>query len=166
MPVDLRNIEELSVFLRDAATDIGTRLKPYDDWATIAFVVDPDGKLTIVQIGEWDTDVELEAYVAAVAQDVVKLGGVAAGMVALMWIVSTTTAGLAILDEPRPRDNPLREEALQVVTLDAEQILTALAIVTRGDDHPPELGQWKLVRGKRGGPITVLQKALKEVRDA
>lgn len=155
----------LNEFLRDAAASIGPTLLPEQDWAPIAFVVNEHRNMDVVA-GDWATDAEQWAFYEQLAEEIVSRRGVAVGLVAPIWMLKTEIAGRGLANEPRPRDHPLREEALQVMTLSADRNLVAYATVTRTETDPPKLGEWELEEGELEGVMTALViEALRKVKD-
>ena len=163
--VDFRDLSVLNAFLRNATEDIGQTLPPAADWMPVAFVISSNRNMTVVP-GTWTNDEEQHAFYELMVEEIIARGGVAVGMVVTIWMLKTEVAGEALRNEPRPRDHPLREEGLQVLTMSADKNLVAYATVTRSDNDPPKLGEWELEEGELEGVMTTLVKqALRKVKD-
>jgi hypothetical protein len=162
---DFRDLAVLNAFLRDAAESIGPALLPHQDWAPMAFLVNDARGLNVIP-GAWNDDEGQLAFHEQLAQEVLRGRAVALGLVSPIWMLKTEIAGRALAKEPRPRDHPLREEALQVLTLSADKNLVAYATVTRTETAPPKLAEWQLEEGELEGVMaTLVKEALRKVKD-
>lgn len=164
-PPDLRNLPELSAFIRDAAEGIGPTLAPEADWAPVAFVVKPDGSLRIVGSEGWTNDEQRDKFLGVVITEIARERAVACGMIAVIWAVTFMGDGSPIELETRPREHPQRAEMLHVLCYSADEKLSATAAIERSTGHPA-LREWEQWGGpEEGGTTAPLQAALRKVRD-
>lgn len=150
------------MYLRTAVSQIRESLKPDEDWAPVAFVVEPDVQVKI-HTAVWTGDEERDAYFQKIADEALASRAIAVGMVNTIWYREVD------VDEPtkpRPRDDPNRLEAVQVATMTADQTLLAHASITRHPMQSPTLGEWKVGDVEEGGVLTPVQESLRKVRDA
>jgi hypothetical protein len=160
---DLREVEGLNLHLRGAVMNIRESLRPDEDWAPVAFVVEEDLKVEIYAAAAWSGDAERDAYIATLAEETLKSKAVAVGLVNTVWY---RTVDEQEDGKPRPRDDPNRLEAVQVATLSAHKTLLAHAGITRHDKEPPTLGEWTVGSLEEGGTLAPILEALRKVRDA
>jgi hypothetical protein len=137
-------------------------LKPDEDWAPVAFIVQDDLQVKIHTTTGWATDGERSLYIQTLADEALGSKAVSVGMVNTIWY--------RIIDagensKPRPRDDPDRLEAVQVATLSADKTLLAQAGITRHTNEPPTLGEWTVGSLEEGGSLTPILEALRKVRD-
>jgi hypothetical protein len=165
---DIKDVRVLSEMLRGAAEQIRPTLGSEDDWMPIAFLVGQDDGLTVLPLTGWGSDEERAGTIGALAQVVVDREGAAIGLVSTIWMLTVLggTSEEALNITPRPRDHPLRSEAVLVLTLTAEEVAMASAAIERNPDGPPTLREWELGNAEAEGAITTpLTNALRKVRD-
>ena len=161
----MTGLEELNAFIRRATEDVRLGMAPDEDWAPAAFIFGEDGELHIVSTEGWTNDAEKLAYAQTVARMTVMYQATSVGLVGTVWM-------LVMIGEPdavlvRPRDHPQRIETLMVLSMSAEDSVTAFAVIERHDNAPPTLREWDVsTGGELEGDISApLQAALRKVKD-